>query len=104
MRHPRGGGGGVTAGPPRAGGWRHPRGGGGGRHHRRRQHASRCDSRHTCSHGTDRAVSGSGTGRCGMSDSRTFWLVVTHIALGAALVVLILGVVTGVLCELVVKL
>jgi hypothetical protein len=39
-----------------------------------------------------------------MSDSRTFWLVVTNIALGAALVVLILGVVTGVLCELVVKL
>ena len=39
-----------------------------------------------------------------MSDPKTFWLVVTNIALGAALVVLILGVVTGVLCELVVKL
>jgi hypothetical protein len=39
-----------------------------------------------------------------MSDPRTFWLVVTNIALGVAVVVLILGVVTGVLCELVVKL
>ena len=39
-----------------------------------------------------------------MSDPRTFWLVVTNIALGAAVVVFILGVVTGVLCELVVKL
>ena len=39
-----------------------------------------------------------------MSDPKTFWLVVTNIALGAALLVLILGVVTGVLCEIVVKL
>ena len=39
-----------------------------------------------------------------MNDPRTFWLVVTNIALGAAVVVLILGVVTGALCELVVKL
>lgn len=39
-----------------------------------------------------------------MSDSRTFWLVVTNIALGVAVVVLILGVVTGALCENLLKL
>ncbi len=39
-----------------------------------------------------------------MSDPRTFWLVVTNIVLGAAVVLLILGLATGVLCELVVKL
>ena len=39
-----------------------------------------------------------------MSDSRTFWLVVTNIALGIAVVVLILGVLTGALCEYVLKL
>lgn len=39
-----------------------------------------------------------------MSDSRTFWLVVTNLALGAAVVLLILGVLTGTLCDLVVRL
>ena len=38
-----------------------------------------------------------------MRDSRTFWLVVTNLALGVALVALILGVVTGTLCDLIVK-
>jgi hypothetical protein len=37
-----------------------------------------------------------------MSDPRTIWLVATNIALGAAVVLLILGVVTGTLCELIV--
>ena len=39
-----------------------------------------------------------------MKDPRTLWLVVTNIALGAAVVLLILGIVTGTLCELIVKL
>ena len=39
-----------------------------------------------------------------MSDPRTIWLVATNIALGAVVVLLILGVVTGTLCELIVKL
>jgi hypothetical protein len=39
-----------------------------------------------------------------MSDPRTFWLVVTNIVLGAAVVLIILGLATGVLGELVVKL
>ena len=39
-----------------------------------------------------------------MSDSQTFWLVVTNIALGVAVVALILGVVTGTLCDLIAKL
>ena len=39
-----------------------------------------------------------------MSDPRTIWLVATNIALGSAVVLLILGVVTGTLCELIVKL
>jgi hypothetical protein len=39
-----------------------------------------------------------------MSDPRTFWLVLTNIALGVAVVVLILAVVTGTLCELILKL
>jgi hypothetical protein len=39
-----------------------------------------------------------------MHDPRTFWLTVTNIALGAALLLLILGLVTGVLCEFIAKL
>jgi hypothetical protein len=39
-----------------------------------------------------------------MKDPRTIFLVVTNIVLGAAVLLLILGVVTGTLCELVVKL
>ena len=39
-----------------------------------------------------------------MSDPRTFWLVVTNITLGALVVLLILAVVTGALCELISKL
>ena len=39
-----------------------------------------------------------------MRDPRTFWLTVTNIVLGAAVVVLMLGVLTGALCEFVVKL
>ena len=39
-----------------------------------------------------------------MSDPRTFWLTVTNIVLGAAVVALILGVLTGALCEFVLKL
>lgn len=38
-----------------------------------------------------------------MADSKTFWLTVTNIALGLALIVLILGVLTGVVCEYVGK-
>jgi multisubunit Na+/H+ antiporter MnhC subunit len=34
-----------------------------------------------------------------MSDPRTFWLIVTNIVLGLAVVVLVLGVLTGVVCE-----
>ena len=34
-----------------------------------------------------------------MDDPRTFWLTVTNIVLGLAVVLLILGIVTGVLCE-----
>ena len=34
-----------------------------------------------------------------MHDPRTFWLTVTNIALGTTLLLLILGVATGVLCE-----
>lgn len=36
-----------------------------------------------------------------MDDPRTFWLTVTNIALGLALVLLIAGVATGVLCDFV---
>lgn len=39
-----------------------------------------------------------------MSDPRTFWLTLTNITLGLAVVLLILGVVTGILCEFVAKL
>jgi hypothetical protein len=39
-----------------------------------------------------------------MSDPRTFWLVVTNVVLGAAVMIFILGVLTGALCEFVVKL
>ena len=38
-----------------------------------------------------------------MSDPRVFWLVLTNVVLGAAVVVVILGIATGVLCELVAK-
>ena len=34
-----------------------------------------------------------------MHDPRTFWLVVTNIVLGAAVVLVIFGLVTGVVCE-----
>jgi hypothetical protein len=34
-----------------------------------------------------------------MHDPRTFWLVVTNLALGAAIVLLIAGLVTGILCD-----
>jgi len=36
-----------------------------------------------------------------MNDPKTFWLTVTNVLLGLAVVVLILGVVTGVLCDFV---
>jgi len=39
-----------------------------------------------------------------MDDPRTFWLTVTNIALGLAVVLLIGGVVTGMLCDFVAKL
>ena len=39
-----------------------------------------------------------------MSDPRTFWLVATNIALGVAVVLLLVGILSGVLCELVSKL
>lgn len=38
-----------------------------------------------------------------MRDPRAFWLILTNILLGAAVLVLILGVLTGVLCEAVAK-
>jgi len=38
-----------------------------------------------------------------MHDPRTFWLTVTNIALGAAVVLLILGIATGALCETVAR-
>jgi hypothetical protein len=38
-----------------------------------------------------------------MSDPRTFWLIVTNIVLGLVLLLLILGIVTGVLCDHVAK-
>ena len=39
-----------------------------------------------------------------MHDPRTFWLTVTNVALGLALVLLVLGVLTGSLCEFVARL
>ena len=39
-----------------------------------------------------------------MSDPRALWLIVTNVVLGAAVVVVILGIATGALCELVTKL
>lgn len=39
-----------------------------------------------------------------MSDPKTFWLVVTNIALGLALLVLILGIACGALCDFLAKL
>ena len=39
-----------------------------------------------------------------MSDSKTFWLVLTNIALGVVLVLLVLTLSTGMLCELISKL
>lgn len=39
-----------------------------------------------------------------MHDPKTFWLTVTNIALGLAVVLLVLGVVTGILCEFVARL
>jgi len=39
-----------------------------------------------------------------MHDPRTFWLTVTNIALGVALVLLILGILTGSVCDLVARL
>ncbi len=36
-----------------------------------------------------------------MHDPRTFWLIVTNIALGLALVLMILGVLTGIACNFV---
>jgi len=36
-----------------------------------------------------------------MDDPRTFWLIVTNVILGLAVVLAVLGVVTGTLCELV---
>ena len=36
-----------------------------------------------------------------MNDPRTFWLTVTNVVLGLAVVLLILGVVAGVLCDFV---
>ena len=39
-----------------------------------------------------------------MKDPRTIWLVATNIVLGAALVLLILVLVTGTICDLIVKL
>ncbi len=36
-----------------------------------------------------------------VSEPNTFWLVVTNIALGAIVLVLVLGVATGVICEFV---
>ena len=39
-----------------------------------------------------------------MSDPRTIFLVVTNIVLGVAVVLLVLGVVTGTLCDLIVAL
>jgi uncharacterized membrane-anchored protein YhcB (DUF1043 family) len=38
-----------------------------------------------------------------MHDPRTFWLTVTNIALGVAVVVLVVGIATGTLCEIVAK-
>ena len=38
-----------------------------------------------------------------MNDPRTFWLVVTNVALAVVLVLLIVAVLTGVLCETVSK-
>jgi len=38
-----------------------------------------------------------------MRDPRTFWLTVTNIALGLAVVLLVCGVLTGVVCEFVAK-
>lgn len=38
-----------------------------------------------------------------MHDPRTFWLIVTNIVLGLAVVGLVLGVMTGIVCELVAK-
>jgi hypothetical protein len=38
-----------------------------------------------------------------MRDPRTFWLTVTNIALGLAVVLLVCGIVTGVVCEFVAK-
>ena len=39
-----------------------------------------------------------------MHDPRTFWLVVTNIALGAALVLLFLGLLSGAICDWITKL
>ncbi|HLK68373.1 MAG TPA: hypothetical protein VKU19_33300 [Bryobacteraceae bacterium] len=36
-----------------------------------------------------------------MHDPRTFWLTVTNIALGLALLVLVIGLATGTLCDLI---
>lgn len=38
-----------------------------------------------------------------MSDPRTFWLTVMNVVLGLAVVLLVAGVVTGILCEMVAK-
>jgi len=38
-----------------------------------------------------------------MDDPRTFWLIVTNVILGLAVVLAVLGVVTGTLCELVAR-
>ena len=38
-----------------------------------------------------------------MEDTRVFWLAVMNIALGLAVLLLVLGVVTGVLCDFVAK-
>ena len=39
-----------------------------------------------------------------MRDPRTFWLTVTNIVLGVTVVVLLAGIVTGVLCDVVARL
>jgi hypothetical protein len=39
-----------------------------------------------------------------MDDPRTFWLTVTNVVLGLAVLLLILGVLTGVLCDYVAQL